>query len=168
MIYIIDGYNVMYTRVKEPLGPKELEARREALIEEIINYIATAGDEGYIVFDSRKAEATECHSIPGTAVTVCYSSRLESADLFIGKLVQKKLSESTGNIRVVSADWEVQRGAMMERVERIPPRNLLSSMKNLAEKLAFSPENDKIRWKLEHKVDIETLRKLEEMRRGKD
>ena len=169
MIYIIDGYNVMHAR--EPGGEisaGDLQHKRDAFIEDVINLIATSGDEGFIVFDSARSDSSECHAVPDTAVTVCFSSRLESADLFIGKLVQKKLSESASGIRVVSADWEVQRGAMQERVERIPPRNLLADLDNFAEKLAISPENDRIRWKLEHKVDVETLRKLEEMRRGND
>ena len=68
--------------------------------------------------------------------------------------------------RSVSADWEVQRGAMQERVERMPPRHLLADLKKLAEKLAISVKKDKIPRKLEHKVDVETLRKLERMRRG--
>ncbi|MCL5883633.1 MAG: NYN domain-containing protein, partial [Actinobacteria bacterium] len=74
---------------------------------------------------------------------------------------------SKEDIRVVSGDWEVQKGALMKRVERIPPRDFLAGMKNFAKKVAFSPEMDKMRWKLEHKVDVETLRRLEDMRRGR-
>lgn len=167
MIYILDGYNVMHARDPGDIRGEDLENKRKEFIEDVINFLATTGDEGMIVFDSRLSESTECQAIPDTRVTVCFSSRLESADLFIGKLVQKKLSAGGDRIKVVSADWEVQRGAMRERVERVPPRNFLSDMQKFAEKLAFSPEKDRIRWKFEDQVDIETLRKLEAMRRGK-
>jgi predicted RNA-binding protein with PIN domain len=167
MIYIFDGYNVMHTRAEGEIRREELEDKRKAFIEDVINYLAATGDRGIIVFDSALSEATECQALPNTSVTVCYSSRLESADLFIAKLVQKQLSATRDRIKVVSADWEVQRGAMQERVERVPPRNFLSSLQKVAEKLAFSPEKDRIRWKFEDQVDVETLRRLEAMRRGK-
>jgi predicted RNA-binding protein with PIN domain len=169
MIYIIDGYNVLHARESGgEIGADELEGKRQRFIEEMVSYSATSGARCYIVFDSRRSSSSRCVDLPHTDVTVCYSSRLESADLFIGKLVQKMLAETEGPIRVVSADWEVQRGAMQERVERVPPRNLLSGLKEFAEKLAFSEKKDTIPGKLEHKVDVETLRKLERMRRGLD
>ncbi len=165
MVYIIDGYNVMHAREGGDIQRRDLESKRAAFIEDVVNYLAAAGEEGIIVFDSRRSEASGCRTLEGTPVTVCFSSRLESADLFIGKLVQKMLSTSSERIRVVSADWEVQRGALRERVERMPPRNFLGDMGDFAEKLAFSPEKDKIRWRFEDRVDGETLRKLEAIRR---
>lgn len=167
MIYIIDGYNVLHTREPDGITRDQLEDKRRALVEEVISYIASAGDEAIIVFDSTIAESPECHPVPNTAVTVCYSSKSMIADILIGKLVQQKLAATKGGIKVVSADWEVQKGALMKRVERVTPRHFLAEIKKFAKKLAFSPEKDKMRWKLEHKVDVETLRKLEDMRRGR-
>lgn len=167
MIYIIDGYNVSHALDSGDYGKGDLEDKRQALVEAVISYIATTGDEAIVVFDSTTAENTECHKVPNTAVTVCYSSASMIADILIGKLVQEKLASTKADIRVVSADWEVQKGSLMKRVERMPPRNFLSEIKKFEKKLAISPEKDKMRWKLEHKVDVETLRKLEEMRRGR-
>ena len=167
MIYIIDGYNVMHTREAGDISTDELDDKRRILVEEIVSYMAAQGGKTFVVFDSHKSEAAESYEIPNTPVTVCFASASESADIIIGKLVQQKLAATKELIRVVSADWEVQKGALMKRVERIPPRDFLSEIKNFAKKVAFSPEMDKMRWKLEHKVDVETLRKLEEMRRGR-
>jgi len=167
MIYIIDGYNVAHIKESGGITKGDLEDKRQALVEEVINFIATTGDEAIVVFDSTGAENTESHQIPNTAVTVCYSSASMIADILIGKLVQEKLSSTKADIRVVSADWEVQKGSLMKRVERMPPRNFLSEIKKFEKKLAIPPEKDKMRWKLEHQVDVDTLRKLEEMRRGR-
>jgi len=167
MIYIIDGYNVIRTRHPGEIAREDLEDARQSLVEEVISHIAMAGGEAFIVFDSKVAESPECHPVPNTAVTVCYSSASMIADIVIGKLVQDKLAATKDDLRVVSADWEVQKGALMKRVERITPRQFLDDMKKNEKKVAISPEMDRMRWKLEHKVDVETLRKLEEMRRGR-
>lgn len=165
MIYIIDGYNVMHAREAGGITASDLQEKRMVFVEDVVNYIATIGDEAAVVFDSSGSRKPECRDLPGTAVTVCFASASESADIIIGKLVQKELAAGSREIRVVSADWEVQKGAMQERVERIPPRNFLEKMKNFTKKLANSSKMDKIRWKLEDKVDVETWRKLEEMRK---
>lgn len=167
MIYIIDGYNVMHFREEGDIPRDELEYKRNEFVEEVVSFAAAEGVEALVVFDSKRSQDTDCKQIPRTSVTVCYASRQLIADVLIGKLVQEKLRSQEGPIRVVSADWEVQRGAMQERVERLHPRNFLSGDKNIAKKLAISVENDKLRWKVEHAVDAETLKKLEEMRRGK-
>lgn len=169
MIYIIDGYNVMHA-IEEGRGiaAAELDEKRRQFVEAVVSHAAVTGVETVIVFDSAAARSPESHSLPGAMVTVFFASAKESADIIIGKLVQKYLSERRGRIRVVSADWEVQKSAMQERVERIPPRHFISSLKNFEKKVANSGEMDKMRWKIEHKVDVETLKKLEEMRRRMD
>ncbi|MHB8858152.1 MAG: NYN domain-containing protein [Thermoleophilia bacterium] len=167
MIYIIDGYNVLHAREAGEINTDELEDKRRILVEDVISFMASEGASAVVVFDSHQAESAESHGIPNTPVTVSFASAAESADIIIGKLVQQKLAGTSEDIRVVSGDWEVQKGALMKRVERIPPRDFLSGMKNFAKKVAFSPEMDKMRWKLEHKVDVETLRRLEDMRRGR-
>ena len=175
MFYIIDGYNLMHTLEPGLVTAGNLEEKRRQLVEYVINFMGSTGDEAVIVFDSSVSEAPSRHQISNTPVTVCFASAAESADIIIGKLVQQKLKEGgkpaekqAGRIRVVSADWEVQKGALQERVERVPPRNFIAEMKNFEKGVANSSEMDRMRWKLEHKVDVETLRKLEDMRRGND
>jgi len=169
MICIIDGYNVMHS-IEEGAGiaAEELEAKRKDFVESVISQAAASGDETYIVFDSASARSPQQHQVEGTPVTVYFASTSESADIIIGKLVQQKLSATKEEIRVVSADWEVQKGAMMARVERMPPRHFLAEIKNFEKRVANSSQTDKIRWKLEHKVDLETLKKLEDLRRGRE
>ena len=167
MLYIIDGYNVMHAMEKgSGIARGDLEEKRHEFIESVISQSATSGDETFIVFDSTVAKAPESYRIPQTAVTVYFASASESADVFIGKLVRQHLASPGGRVRVVSADWEVQKGVMQSRVERIPPRHYIAELKKIEKKLEKSSKRGRIRWKLEHKLDVETLRKLEELRRG--
>lgn len=168
MIYIIDGYNVMHAREPDGIAREDLERKREAFIADVVNFAAVSGHKTIIVFDSKKLPEPEFRPVPNTNVTVAYASRSLSADIVIGQLVQKHLRDPGAAIRVVSGDWEVQKGAMQERAERIPPRNFLSGLNKYEKRLANSPEMDRMRFNLEDKVDVETLRKLEQMRRGED
>ena len=168
MIYIIDGYNVLHYREEGDIPSGQLEEKRKAFVEEVVSFAASEGVEAIVVFDSKQSRETVCNKVPKTKVTVCYASKKLSADILIGKLVKEELRSREGRIRVVSADWEVQVGAMQERVERLTPRNFLSAEKNIAKKLAKSSEIDKIRWKVEERLDSETRKKLEELRRGND
>lgn len=173
MICIIDGYNVMHV-IEEGAGiaAGDLDEKRNQFIEMVVSHAAVTGDETTIVFDSHTAKSPALHAIPGSAVKIVFASAAESADILIGKLVQQSLAGSQNRIQVVSADWEVQKGAMQARVERIPPRHYIAEIKdfmnNLHKGLANNGEMGRIRWKLEHKLDVETLRKLEQMRRNKD
>jgi predicted RNA-binding protein with PIN domain len=132
-LFIFDGYNLMHALEPGGITAGNLEEKRAALVELVVNYLATTGDRAFIVFDSSGGEAAPCNKITGTPVTVCYASAKENADILIGKLVQQELQNQEKKddscIRVVSADWEVQRGAMQERVERIPPRRLIAELK---------------------------------------
>lgn len=169
MIYIIDGYNVMHA-MEDGAGIEaaDLEEKRRNFIESVVGYAATSGDEAIIVFDSSVSKTPQSQRVNNTGVTVQFASAAESADIVIGKLVQEYLHGSGERIRVVSGDWEVQKGAMQSRVERVVPRHYIADLKNIAKGLANAPEKDRIRWKIEHKLDVETLKKLEQMRRGED
>lgn len=169
MIYIIDGYNVMHFAAQGAgIEASDLEEKRRMLIEGAVSHSAFTGAETIVVFDAKQAKSPQRHRINGTQVTVIFASSSESADIIIGKLINEHLSRQTGDIRVVSADWEVQKGSLQARVERITPRQYLSEEKNFEKGVANSKKMDRIRWKIEHKLDLETLQKLEELRRGKE
>ncbi len=174
MLYIIDGYNLMHALAPGKITAANLEEQRRALVEQVINFVGESGDSAAVVFDSAQARGATAHQIPHTEVTVHYASAGESADILIGKLVQQELKKAAATrgkadirIRVVSADWEVQKGAMQEHVERLSPRNFIAGLKKNENRVANQPGMDRMRWKLEHKVDVETLRKLEDLRRGR-
>ncbi|MHB8169489.1 MAG: NYN domain-containing protein [Thermoleophilia bacterium] len=174
MLYIIDGYNLMHALAPGEITAANLEEQRRVLVEQVINFVGGSGDCAAVVFDSARARGATAHEIPHTAVTVHYASAAESADILIGKLVRRELDARSAHpgknptrIRVVSADWEVQRGVMQEHVERLSPRNFITNLKKSEKGVANQPGMDRMRWKLEHKVDVETLRKLEDLRRGR-
>ena len=175
MLYIIDGYNLMHALAPGEITAGNLEDHRRDLVEQVINFAGLSGDRAAVVFDSANAEAATSEAVPSTAVTVHYASASESADILIGKLVQEELKKAAAarekadiRVCVVSADWEVQKGAMQEHVERLSPRNFITGLKKNENRVANQPRMDRMRWKLEHKVDVETLRKLEKLRREED
>ncbi len=171
--YIIDGYNLLHAMEPGEVTAANLEQKRHSLIEEVVNFSAASGAEAVIVFDSSSSGRETANPVPGAPVGVRFATRKESADVVIGKLVRQALEKAGknrgqkyGRIVVVSADWEVQRGSMRGRASRMPPRHFIAELKKIKKRVAISSEMDKMHWKIEHKVDVETLKKLERMRRG--
>ncbi len=172
-LYIIDGYNLMHALEPGAVTAANLENKRRSLIEQVVNVAAAGGAEAVVVFDSSSARKETASQVPGAPVSIRFASRKESADIVIGKLVQealKKTGKGGGReyerIVVVSADWEVQRGSMHGRASRLPPRHFIAELKKIEKRVALSSEMDRMHWKIEDKVDVETLKKLERMRRG--
>ena len=73
---------------------------------------------------------------------------------------------------VVSGDQEVQRTAARAGVHRLTPRELARDLDGLEaevkEVVANADDSVRMRTQLEDKVDVETLRKLERLRREID
>ncbi len=172
-LYIIDGYNLMHTLEPGKVTAANLEEKRLSLIEQVINFVGASGGEAVVVFDSSVSGKETVSQMRGAPVSVRFASRNESADIVIGRLVQEALKKNgkagddkPGRIMVVSADWEVQRGSLRGRASRLPPRHFIAELKKFEKGVANSSEMDRMHWKIEHKVDVETLKKLERMRRG--
>jgi hypothetical protein len=68
-------------------------------------------------------------------------------------------------VTVVSADQEVQRTAARAGVSRMTPKELGALLTAPGPVLDSSAEGSRIPTRLEDKVDVETLRKLEDLRR---
>jgi len=65
----------------------------------------------------------------------------------------------------VSADYEVQRTATRAGVRRMTPRELGAELGAGQEKLAYDEKTSTIPTTVEDKLDLETWRKLERLRR---
>ena len=102
----------------------------------------------------------------GTPVEVCYAGGHFTADTLIARRVAERSADTS--VIVVSADQEVQRTATRAGVRRMTPRELGLEMGTLDKKLALSEKSSRIPSTLEDKVDVETLRKLERLRREGD
>lgn len=160
-LYIVDGYNVLHALFRD--APKEeLFARRDWLADQLESYVALQGAAAVLVFDGTGPVST-CAMRPGGRVEVCFAGGKHTADTLIARRIAEQPADMA--VVVVSADQEVQRTAAKAGVRRMTPRELDLGMNNPAEGLDSSFKADRMRSTLEDKVDPETLRKLERLRK---
>jgi predicted RNA-binding protein with PIN domain len=166
LLYIVDGYNVLHVAFKT-IGPGDLEERRDWLVEHLTSFAALHGADVVVVFDVRGRRGVDAHNVPGSRVEVAFAGGHLAADAFIARRIAAQPADVT--VFVVSGDQEVQRTAARAGVHRVTPRELLSSLNDLQtetnEALAKPSTSCRMRSQLEDKVDVETLRKLERLRR---
>ncbi|MGO8684636.1 MAG: NYN domain-containing protein [Thermoleophilia bacterium] len=162
-LYIVDGYNVLHAFFRGA-SKEELFARRQWLTDHLASFASLHGAEVVLVFDGRGKQSSSCEPIKDAHVEVCFAGGKFTADT----LIARRIAEQPADVSsiVVSADQEVQRTAAKAGVRRMTPRELGLEMKNPAEGLASSPQASTMPSALEDKVDIETLRKLERLRRA--
>jgi predicted RNA-binding protein with PIN domain len=160
-LYVVDGYNVLHALFPR-LAKAELADRRRWLTDQLAGFAARRAARVVLVFDGRGRQVTCATPIPGAALEVCYSGGAHSADTLIARRIAER--EADTPVVVVSADQEVQRTATRAGVSRMTPRELGLDMTTFAQELDKSVGMSRMRSTLEDKVDVETLRKLEEMR----
>ena len=98
MLYIIDGYNLMFKKLR---ASEELAKQRTDLIEEIERMVSVAGMDVTIVFDSyyHPGESSRHHF---RSVEVIFTDEKEIADDKILKLIRGLPSPQ--NVTVVTSD----------------------------------------------------------------
>ena len=161
-LLIVDGYNVLHALF--PGASKEdLFARREWLTDRLVSLVAHQGASAVLVFDGRGTQSTSSRPVRGAPIEVCFAGGRFTADT----LIAKRIAEQSADVRVtvVSADQEVQRTATRAGVSRMTPRELGAQLAEPAEALDSPAEASTIPTRVEDKVDVETLRKLEALRR---
>jgi predicted RNA-binding protein with PIN domain len=165
-MYIVDGYNVLHA-VFPDMAADELEERRAWLVESMAGLVAVRGASAVVVFDVRERAAVTRERVAGTAVEVCFAGGPYAADAFIARRIAEQPPDVT--VFVVSADQEVQRTAARAGVHRLTPRELAAELdtvdREVDEVVANGSDSVRMRSQLEDKVDVETLRKLERLRR---
>jgi predicted RNA-binding protein with PIN domain len=169
LLYIVDGYNVLHA-IFPRMAADELEARRDWLVDRLAELASVRGARAVAVFDVRGRRTESCEQLGGTAVEVCFAGGPYAADAFIARRIAEQPADVT--VLVVSGDQEVQRTAARAGVHRITPRELARDLEGLEkevnEVVANLDDSVRMRSQLEDKVDVETLRKLERLRREVD
>jgi len=165
LLFIVDGYNVLHA-AHPVIGPGELEERRDWLVERLTSFAALRGADVLVVFDVRGRRGVDAQTVTGR-VEVAFAGGHLGADALIARRIAAQPADVT--VYVVSADQEVQRTAARAGVHRMPPRELLASLEDLQreanESLAKPSTSYRMPTQLEDKVDVETLLKLERLRR---
>lgn len=162
-LYIVDGYNVLHA-LFPGVDKDELFARRDWLADRLASFAALQGARALLVFDGHGSRSTSSHPIPGAPLEVCYAGGRFTADTLIARRIAEQPADVL--VTVVSGDQEVQRTAARAGVSRMTARELGAQLADSAPTLDSQAQGSRIPSRLQDKVDVETLRKLEDLRKG--
>jgi predicted RNA-binding protein with PIN domain len=162
LTYIVDGYNVLHALFPGMTGA-DLDDHRRWLTGQLAGFAAMKDARVTLVFDAHDKPSPACEQVPGTRVEVCFAGGRFTADTLIARRIAEQPADAT--IVVVSADQEVQRTASRAGVLRMTPRELGAELNDSGEKLANNEKSSRIASSVEDKVDVETWRKLERLRK---
>ena len=144
---------------------EEIFARRDWLADQIASLTALRGARAVLVFDGRGPQSTSTVPIKGAPVEVVFAGGRFTADT----LIARRIAEQPADVQVivVSADQEVQRTAARAGVSRMTPPEFAAQLSERDERgqaLDSASDSTRMPSRLEDKVDLETLRKLQDMR----
>ena len=163
-LYIVDGYNVLHAFFRGA-GKDEIFARRDWLADRLAGFAAVRGASAVLVFDGRGPRSTTSTPIKGAPIEVCFAGGKYTADTLIARRIADRPADVS--VVVVSADQEVQRTAARAGVSRMTPPELAAELglgKERGQALDSAQEATTMPSRLEDKVDVETLRKLNDLR----
>ena len=164
-LYIVDGYNVLHALIPG-LAQADLADRRQWLVDHLASLAGARAARVLLVFDAPSTRATACEQVGKTGLEVCFASGRQGADALIARRIAGRPADV--HVVVVSADQEVQRTASRAGVSRMTPAELGRAMNISAKELAFSSDPYTMRTRIEDEVDLETWRRLEELRTDTD
>ena len=162
MALILDAYNIIgaLDRYREAAS---LEAARDLLINDALKAAGWTGRPMIVVFDAHRGPGPE-RSEPraGGAVRIIYSAPGESAD----DVIERLLSTLEDSATVYTADFALQRTALARGSTRATPREFANLLDELPA-VTRSPDGPNVprRSRIADRLSLETLRKLEEIRR---
>jgi predicted RNA-binding protein with PIN domain len=162
LTYIVDGYNVLHALFPD-VTHAELDDRRRWLADQMAGFAAMKDASVVLVYDAHGRPESTSERVAGTRLEICYAGGAFTADTLIARRIAGQPADMT--VVVVSADQEVQRTASRAGVLRMTPRELGAEVGSGAEMLAKSEKSVRIPSSLEDKVDVETWRKLERLRK---
>ena len=157
---ILDGYNVIGALDRYG-NSGTLDAARELLINDALKAAGWTGRRIVVVFDAHGGpEPERAELLAGGTVRVIYSAPGESAD----DVIERLLARLEGSAIVYTADFALQRTALARGSTRATPRefsDLLDELPALT-RSRYVPQKSRVADRLSQ----ETLRRLEEIRRG--
>lgn len=128
LLYLIDGYNLMYFNDEENAINNLLSAR-EDIINLVCDFAGYVAADVILVFDAYKTEMVRSEIQKQDNITVVYTKKKQTADNFI-ELKSKELSDIY-KIIVVTSDAMEQLRAFANNASIISSREFLSRYNNL-------------------------------------
>ncbi len=156
---VLDAYNVIGA-LDRYRDADTFDAAREFLITDALKAAGWTGRTIIVVFDAHRApDPRREEARAGGAVRIVYSAPGESADDEIERL----LAKLEGSATVYTADFALQRTALARGSTRATPREFAS----LLDELPAVTRNPNVprKSRIADRLSLETLRKLEEIRR---
>jgi len=164
-IMILDGYNVTNALPElSGLARTDFGAARDRLIEIMSEYRTFRGIDILIVFDAHMSPRAREHREKVKGVEVVFTKEKMTADSYIEKRISA-LAEKR-KVLVVTNDWTEQLMVMGSGAVRVSVRELqldLTEARNRITETAYKLNLEKDF--LSNRIDAETLKKLEELRR---
>ena len=108
-VLILDGYNVIFAwpKLAARMQQLDLEAARQLLLDEMIEYAGATGTQVVVVFDAHSSPSARAHPTQRvqSGVTQVFTARAQTADSYIEQLVgQLQRQDRRRIIRVVTGD----------------------------------------------------------------
>lgn len=166
-IVFVDGYNVLNNWPElKTVKEYSFQGAREKLIDIMHNYAAFDGCKVVLVFDGYKVAGNlEGKEVINNNLTIIFTKDGETADSYIEKEVHNLGRRY--EIYVVTSDWLEQQTIFQRGAVRVSSLEFYNEVMNTErnikkiEKERVTPKNH-----LQDNVDIEILKKLEEIRRS--
>ena len=156
---VLDAYNVIGA-LDRYRDADTFDAARDLLITDALKAAGWTGRTIIVVFDAHRApDPRREEARAGGAVRIVYSAPGESADDEIERL----LAKLEGSATVYTADFALQRTALARGSTRATPREFASLLDELPA-VTRNP-NVPLKSRIADRLSLETLRKLEEIRR---
>jgi predicted RNA-binding protein with PIN domain len=163
----VDGYNVINSWPNlKGIKDYSYEASRQQLIDTLLNYSEFKGYKMFIVFDAHMVKGSlEKKERLGDLVVV-FTKEGETADAFIEKMVNNIGRKS--EVSVVTSDSIEQQVTFQRGATRMSSIEFYHEVINIEKKIQIKTEKKYLEKRnlLEDRIDEETLKKLEKIRRS--
>ena len=163
----VDGYNVINSWPNlKGIKDYSYEASRQQLIDTLQNYSEFKGCKMFIVFDAHMVKGSlEKKERQGNLVVV-FTKEGETADVFIEKMVNNIGRKS--EVSVVTSDSIEQQVTFQRGATRMSSIEFYHEVINIEKRIQMKTEKKYLEKRnlLEDRVDEETLKKLEKIRRS--
>lgn len=164
-VLIVDGYNIIgdWEELKK-LKKRSISEARDRLIEILSEYKAYSGLRIIVVFDALYVKGLESKQAINK-LEIIFTKEKQTADDCIERLVDS-VKHVKNQVYVATSDYAEQRTVFGRGALRISARELLINIESIDHNIKHSikslPKYDGL---LKSRIDKQTLKKLEEIRR---
>ena len=152
IIYMIDGYNLLYADEQlAGIAAKDLISARDKVIDLVCDFQGYAGRPCFLIFDAYRNEMPAVTISRNDNITIIYTKAGQTADMFI----EAKAAEygEQYKIFVVTSDNLEQLKILSANCLRMSSKEFLHRYENLQKK--YAPKNDSF-----HHKPLKELRKM--------